>query len=339
MTMEQLLVISGMEEPLKLSYEYAVGCRLTPSYCVVSHSRRIRSFLLSHDIPCRALSSPSRVAETPALYDALVGPVQSPLFQQYLLGDVALERPAHLAGVTAADLANDAKRKRRVKPKETTKRRKKKEESVAEASAPTQESGLNPESACGACVMDSTPSLFTSFTDALPLITSSSDHSSLTTDSVFPPPSQASRKPVCIKEASTSVGPSFSNYIQLFNSNGWLDAEKPDLDASIALPTFVNDAPATPPLKAFSPSTNSLFPLPPKFEMNMADKSPRDVNSRVSNLFNRITTSDGNSIPFTGSITPFSPITCIRGNTLGEIEQSFQKDNSLCFPVSFDSKS
>ena len=92
--MEQLLVISGMEEPLKLSYEYAVGCRLTPSYCVVSHSRRIRSFLLSHDIPCRALSSPSRVAETPALYDVLVGPVQSPLFQQYLLGDVALERPA-----------------------------------------------------------------------------------------------------------------------------------------------------------------------------------------------------------------------------------------------------
>ena len=339
MTMEQLLVISGMEEPLKLSYEYAVECRLTPSYCIVSHSRRIRSFLLSHGIPCCVLPSPSLVAETPALYDVLVGPVQSPLFQQYLLGDVALEKPAHLAGVTAADLANDTKRKRRVKLKETAKRRKKKEESVAEASAPNQASGLNPESARGADVTDRTPSLFTSFTDALPLITSSSDHSSLTTDSVFPPPSQASRKPVCIKEASTSVGPSFSNYIQLFNSNGWLDVEKPDLDASIALPTFVNDAPATPPLKAFSPSTNSLFPLPPKFEMNMPDKSPRDVNSRVSNLFNRITTSDGNSIPFTGSITPFSPITCIRGNTLGEIEQSFQKDNSLCFPVSFDSKS
>ena len=76
MTMEQLLVISGMEEPLKLSYEYAVGCRLTPSYCVVSHSRRIRSFLHSHDSPCRALSSPSRVAETPARYAALGGPVQ-----------------------------------------------------------------------------------------------------------------------------------------------------------------------------------------------------------------------------------------------------------------------
>ena len=188
------------------------------------------------------------------------------------------------------------------------------------------------------------PSLLTSFTDALPLITSSSDHSSLTTDSMFPPPSQASKKPVCIKEASTSVGPSFSNYIQLFNSNGWLDAEKPDLDASIALPSlnrsyFMNETPATPPLKTFSPSTNSLFPLPPKFEMSVPDKSPRDMNSRVSNLFNRITTSDGNSIPFTGSISPFSPITCIRGNTLGEIEQSFQKDSSLCFPVSFDSKS
>ena len=31
MTMEQLVVSSGMESPVQLSYEYAVGCRLTPS--------------------------------------------------------------------------------------------------------------------------------------------------------------------------------------------------------------------------------------------------------------------------------------------------------------------
>ena len=140
MTMEQLLVISGMEEPLKLSYEYASGPHLTSSYCIVSHSRRIHSFLLSHDIPCCAPTSPSLVAETPALYDVLVGPVQSPLFQQYLLGDVASERPAHVAGIMAADLANDAKRRRRAKPKETKRRKKKEESGAPDASTMNRES-------------------------------------------------------------------------------------------------------------------------------------------------------------------------------------------------------
>ena len=108
MTMEQLLAISGVAEPLKLSYDY----------CVVSHSRRIHSFLLSQDIPCEGLLSCSRLAQSPALYDVLVGPVQSPLFHQYLYGSRVPVCPLHVVGVTAADLATESKRRRRAKPRE-----------------------------------------------------------------------------------------------------------------------------------------------------------------------------------------------------------------------------
>ena len=214
-------------------------------------------------------------------------------------------------------------------------------------------------------------SLLTSFTDALPLITSSSDHSSLTADSLLPP------KPAAL-ETTTSVGPSFSNYLQLFNSNGWLETDRPDLadgpdavgpisaggagevnaDASIAFPSFtrsnfLGEAPATPSFKPLPPSGNSFFQSPPKFDVLTNEKSSRllntpkfdvltnekssrDVNSRVSNLFNRMTTSDGNSIPLTFSLSPI--VFNNKGNPIGESDHSFQKDTSLCFPISFDTK-
>lgn len=118
MTMEQLLAISGVAEPLKLSYECRCCRRLTHSYCIVSHSRRIRSLLLSQDIPCSRPCPRSRLAQSPALYDVLVGPVQSPLFHQYLYGAHAPDCPLHGVGVSAADLASEAKRRRRAKPRE-----------------------------------------------------------------------------------------------------------------------------------------------------------------------------------------------------------------------------
>lgn len=306
--------------------------------------------------------------------------MQSPLFHQYLYGAHAADCPLHAVGITAADLAAEAKRRRRSKPreakevkevkeakevkevkevKEQTKRRKKKEE--------TQPAGG--EWAWEACLMRRAArgSLLTSFTDALPLLTSSSDHSSLTADSVFPP---LSSKPPALPEATTSVGPSFSNYLQLFNSNGWLETDHPEAatagttapastagatgttgttgvarDASIAFPSFtrsnfMNDAPVTPSFKPLPASNNSFFHSPPKFDVLPNEKSFRDVNSRVSNLFNRMNTSDGNSIPLTFSLTPLSPLVFnTKGNPFGEADHSFQKDTSLCFPISFDSKS
>ena len=174
------------------------------------------------------------------------------------------------------------------------------------------------------------------------------------------------------------MGPSFSNYLQLFNSNGWLETDRPDLadgpdavgpisaggagevnaDASIAFPSFtrsnfLGEAPATPSFKPLPPSGNSFFQSPPKFDVLTNEKSSRllntpkfdvltnekssrDVNSRVSNLFNRMTTSDGNSIPLTFSLSPI--VFNNKGNPLGEADHSFQKDTSLCFPISFDTK-
>ena len=384
--MEQLLAISGVAEPLKLSYECRHCRRLTRSYCVVSHSRRIRSLLLSQDIPCCRLLSRSRLAQSPALYDVLVGPVQSPLFHQYLYGAHAPDCPLHGVGVSAADLATEAKRRRRVKPREPKEAKEAKEAKEVKEPARRRrkkEAEKEPQPAgvgwarVAAFTRRARGSLLTSFTDALPLITSSSDHSSLTADSLLPP------RPAAL-ETTTSVGPSFSNYLQLFNSNGWLETDRPDLadgpdavgtisaggaggagvngtDASIAFPSFtrsnfLGEAPATPSFKPLPPSGNSFFQSPPKFDVLTNEKSSRllntpkfdvltnekssrDVNSRVSNLFNRMTTSDGNSIPLTFSLTPLSPIVFNnKGNPLGEADHSFQKDTSLCFPISFDTK-
>ena len=371
--MEQLLAISGVAEPLKLSYECRCCRRLTHSYCIVSHSRRIRSLLLSQDIPCSRPCPRSRLAQSPALYDVLVGPVQSPLFHQYLYGAHAPDCPLHGVGVSAADLASEAKRRRRAKPREPKEPKEPKEAKEAkekEAKEPKEpkeparrrrkkeaEKESQPAGVGWAWVAPLTRrargSLLTSFTDALPLITSSSDHSSLTADSLLPP------KPAAL-ETTTSVGPSFSNYLQLFNSTGWLETDRPDLadgpdavgpisaggagevnaDASIAFPSFtrsnfLGEAPATPSFKPLPPSGNSFFQSPPKFDVLTNEKSSRDVNSRVSNLFNRMTTSDGNSIPLTFSL---SPIVFNKGNPIGEADHSFQKDTSLCFPISFDTK-
>ena len=406
--MEQLLAISGVAEPLKLSYECRCCRRLTRSYCIVSHSRRIRSLLLSQDIPCSRPCPRSRLAQSPALYDVLVGPVQSPLFHQYLYGAHAPDCPLHGVGVSAADLASEAKRRRRAKPreskesKESKEAKEAKEKEVKEAKEPKEptrrrrkkeaEKESQPAGVGWAWVAPLTRrargSLLTSFTDALPLITSSSDHSSLTADSLLPP------KPAAL-ETTTSVGPSFSNYLQLFNSNGWLETDHPDLadgpdavgpisaggaggvnaDASIAFPSFtrsnfLGEAPATPSFKPLPPSGNSFFQSPPKFDVLTNEKSSRllntpkfdvltnekssrllntpkfdvltnekssrDVNSRVSNLFNRMTTSDGNSIPLTFSLSPI--VFNNKGNPIGESDHSFQKDTSLCFPISFDTK-
>lgn len=242
MTMEQLLAISGVAEPLKLSYECRCCRRLTHSYCIVSHSRRIRSLLLSQDIPCSRPCPRSRLAQSPALYDVLVGPVQSPLFHQYLYGAHAPDCPLHGVGVSAADLASEAKRRRRAKPrepkepKESKEAKEAKEKEAKEAKEPKEparrrrkketEKESQPAGVGWAWMAPLTRrargSLLTSFTDALPLITSSSDHSSLTADSLLPP------KPAAL-ETTTSVGPSFSNYLQLFNSNGWLETDRPDL--------------------------------------------------------------------------------------------------------------
>ena len=372
--MEQLLAISGVAEPLKLSYECRCCRRLTRSYCIVSHSRRIRSLLLSQDIPCSRSCPRSRLAQSPALYDVLVGPVQSPLFHQYLYGAHAPDCPLHGVGVSAADLASEAKRRRRAKPrepkepKESKEGKEAKEKEAKEAKEPKEparrrrkkeaEKESQPAGVGWAWVAPLTRrvrgSLLTSFTDALPLITSSSDHSSLTADSLLSP------KPAAL-ETTTSVGPSFSNYLQLFNSNGWLETDRPDLadgpdavgpisaggaggvnaDASIAFPSFtrsnfLGEAPATPSFKPLPPSGNSFFQSPPKFDVLTNEKSSRDVNSRVSNLFNRMTTSDGNSIPLTFSLSPI--VFNNKGNPIGESDHSFQKDTSLCFPISFDTK-
>ena len=363
-----------MAEPLKLSYECRCCRRLTHSYCIVSHSRRIRSLLLSQDIPCSRSCPRSRLAQSPALYDVLVGPVQSPLFHQYLYGAHAPDCPLHGVGVSAADLASEAKRRRRAKPreskesKESKEAKEAKEKEVKEPKEPKEparrrrkkeaEKESQPAGVGWAWMAPLTRrargSLLTSFTDALPLITSSSDHSSLTADSLLPP------KPAAL-ETTTSVGPSFSNYLQLFNSNGWLETDRPDLadgpdavgpisaggagevnaDASIAFPSFtrsnfLGEAPATPSFKPLPPSGNSFFQSPPKFDVLTNEKSSRDVNSRVSNLFNRMTTSDGNSIPLTFSLSPI--VFNNKGNPLGEVDHSFQKDTSLCFPISFDTK-
>lgn len=81
------------------------------------------------------------------------------------------------------------------------------------------------------------------------------------------------------------MGPSFSNYLQLFNSNGWLETDRPDLadgpdavgpisaggagevnaDASIAFPSFTRSnflgeapprRPSSPCLPAATPSSS-----------------------------------------------------------------------------------
>lgn len=157
-------------------------------------------------------------------------------------------------------------------------------------------------------------SLCTSFTDALPLINPNSNlPAKETTENngyeEFPQPTQ-------------STGPSFFSYIQTFNTNGWIDTKRTETDAT-------QD---TPPPTSFNvplPNENSILktsflPHSPLYTdttiKDDKDKIPAGTNSKLSNLFNRMISPNSNSI--------------MLSNTF----ESFQKDDSLCFPYAFESQ-
>lgn len=173
-------------------------------------------------------------------------------------------------------------------------------------------------------------SLCTSFTEVIPLIqpepsgTKEGERTEGGEVEMIPPPTQ-------------STGPSFFSYIQTFNTNGWLEQER--INNEVILPQMSNreilnegGVLSPVPQPSFSMSmTNensllktSFLPTPPVME-NTSKREERSngTNTKLSSLFNRMVTPNSNSNFFSTNSHSFN----IEG---------FQKDNSLCFPFSFD---
>ena len=170
------------------------------------------------------------------------------------------------------------------------------------------------------------PSSFcTSFTEAIPLINQ---------DSSFPIKEESKANEIeLVQPATQSVGPSFFSYIQTFNTNGWMENErvttensiqpgiKGETGNSIISPSFSISIPNENSIMktSFLPASPSVTPPTPKEKQ----ASNIDTNSKLSNLFNRMIVPNSNSNFFST-------------NSRSMNIEGFQKDNSLCFPYSFD---
>ena len=188
------------------------------------------------------------------------------------------------------------------------------------------------------------PSLLTSFTDALPFINSCSQDPF----EVPPPPTD----PTELKKETTSTGPTFDSYLHIFNSNGWLERDRSNLVESSVKPCEAQSDPppvATPRLTTSSSLFNpALLLSPPRFDSvkdgrsrGRYDKMLPDMNSKLSNLFSRMVQPDTNSLQAGFSMPPLSPIHTTPtkakpGSVSFNSSELFQKDDSLCFPFSFD---
>ena len=184
------------------------------------------------------------------------------------------------------------------------------------------------------------PSLLTSFTDALPFLSNNG---------------QESLKMLPIEQTNdmketTSTGPTFDSYLHLFNSNGWLERERNNL-AEVSAKTEIpsESIPSTPRLPASASLFNpALLLSPPRFDTvkdsrsrGRYDKLLPDMNSKLSNLFSRMVQPDTNSIQTGFSLPPLSPVLppptkSKSDNVSFNNSEIFQKDDSLCFPFSFD---
>lgn len=131
------------------------------------------------------------------------------------------------------------------------------------------------------------------------------------------------------RQENGNTGPTFDNYLQILNSNGWLEKEQSVLGKSE---------------NAGGDLFGSMMIAPPSFDTNSRGRNGvlPDVNSKLSNLFSRMTQPDTTSWQGGFSLPPLSPLpnTSLKSRTGNEVSFSnsslFQKDDSLCFPFPLD---
>ena len=85
-----------------------------------------------------------------------------------------------------------------------------------------------------------------------------------------------------------------------------------------------------------SASRTGILSPPPQFDSLLLREGEREDGNRASNLYNRMISAPTNSLGFGNILSPNGMKTkepIFEGD--GEI---FQKDNSLCFPCSFDTQ-
>jgi len=184
------------------------------------------------------------------------------------------------------------------------------------------------------------PSLLTSFTDALPFLNSSGQE---------PLKILPLEQTTDLKE-TTSTGPTFDSYLHILNSNGWLERDRSNLVEVSAKSEVPSDPlPSTPRLPTSATLFNPAILLsPPRFDTvkdtrsrGRFDKMLPDMNSKLSNLFSRMIQPETNSIQTGFSLPPLSPVLPAptkskSDNVSFNNSEIFQKDDSLCFPFSFD---
>ena len=283
---------------------------------------------MSEDLACIASFRSSFSAQHPELYHSLVGATQSTVFAQNLLGD---------AFQTA-----DLKKAKRSKGKEPTRRRPRKKQSEMMEYLQLM-SLINRE-----------PSLVTSFTDALPFISSKatlsppSDSLGLPTLEISMPQdfSGAALKRSASKTSGVkrqkrdapspplnSTAPTFGSYLNWMNSNGWMDPERTLNDASLPFGNFSPFIQGSSKIGFDGASRAGALSPPPRFD-TLFGKDEKEEMSRASNLYNRMVTTS-NSISFGASLPPLTAVKN-KESTFEGSGEVFQKDSYLCFPCSFD---
>lgn len=131
------------------------------------------------------------------------------------------------------------------------------------------------------------------------------------------------------QEDNGNTGPTFDNYLQILNSNGWLEKEQSAMGKaeSTGGDLFASPMMIAPPFDVNSRGRNGILP---------------DVNSKLSNLFSRMTQPETTSWQGGFSLPPLSPLpnASLKSRTGNEVSFSntslFQKDDSLCFPFPLD---
>ena len=283
---------------------------------------------MSADLACIVSFHNSFSAQHPELYHSLVGATQSTVFAQDLLGD--------------AFHTIDLKKTKRSKGKEPARRR------------PRKKQTETVEYWWLMLLIGRETSLVTSFTDALPFISSKatlsppSDSLALPTLEISMPqdfsgaalkrsasktPGVKRQKKDVLSPPLNSTGPTFGSYLNWMNSNGWMDPERTLNDTSLPFGSFSPFIQGSSKIGFDGASRAGALSPPPRFD-TLLGKDEKEEMSRASNLYNRMVTTS-NSISFGASLPPLTAVknkyATLEGN--GEF---FQKDSYLCFPCSFD---
>ena len=148
--------------------------------------------------------------------------------------------------------------------------------------------------------------------------------------------SSSSKRPKRDSESSPTNPQTFTSALNWTNPGGWNEPDRTLNDPGFSLGSFSPFLGTSSKLGFDSTSRMGVLSPPPQFDSLLMREGEREDGNRASNLYNRMISAPTNSIGFGNLLSPNGMKTkepIFDGG--GEI---FQKDNSLCFPCSFDTQ-